>query len=355
MYYKYTAIAQHCQVFSTIRIGKNAMPFHLIKGTFHVTNYSPDGDTIRFQPDNEANIARLSGVSAKFNARRHVSLRLEGIDTLETHFSGLKQPPPLADDATDFLLDMVGITNVVWSHERRNIASADDGVRGHIMARSTDKFGRIIAFAFAGNVGEEDGAEVFLDQNRLSESVNSKLASEGFAYPTFYWGLFADLRDALTETVAAARDAGKGVYAVDQTISGVEIASLKTITDEAVILPKLFRRLSAYIKETGGVAGFKVAMEASEEPVLDLRENNFTHFDTFIVEEDSVIRLTRRPEEFVFDPMPERIGSDFPALLATAANVKEASSTKAMAVGPAESMGGDNAYKFHQRVEKLLS
>lgn len=28
------------------------MPFFLIKGTFHVVGYQPDGDSIRFQADN---------------------------------------------------------------------------------------------------------------------------------------------------------------------------------------------------------------------------------------------------------------------------------------------------------------
>ena len=31
------------------------MPFFIIKGTFHVLGYSPDGDSIRFQADDDAN------------------------------------------------------------------------------------------------------------------------------------------------------------------------------------------------------------------------------------------------------------------------------------------------------------
>jgi hypothetical protein len=34
------------------------MPFLVIKGTFHVAGYSADGDSIRFQADNEANWAK---------------------------------------------------------------------------------------------------------------------------------------------------------------------------------------------------------------------------------------------------------------------------------------------------------
>jgi len=53
------------------------MPFTIIKSTFHVLGYSPDGDSIRFRADNEANWATLSGRPPRLNARRHAQLRLE--------------------------------------------------------------------------------------------------------------------------------------------------------------------------------------------------------------------------------------------------------------------------------------
>src|SRR4051812_14468705 len=63
------------------------MPFSLIKGTFHVAGYSPDGDSIRFQADDKSLWAKLSGPPAKLNAREHTQLRFEAIDTLETHYA----------------------------------------------------------------------------------------------------------------------------------------------------------------------------------------------------------------------------------------------------------------------------
>jgi hypothetical protein len=47
-------------------------------------------------------------------------------------------------------------------------------------------------------------------------------------------------------------------------------------------------------------------MEANREPVLDLTTSNFTHFDTFIEQDGHVVKLTRLPEQIVFDPMPTR-------------------------------------------------
>lgn len=329
------------------------MPFHLIKGAFHVKDYAPDGDTIRFDPDDETMLSRLDGPLAEFNGRRHIPLRLESIDTLETHFYGLKQPPPLADDATDFLLEAVGIRNVVWSNERRSVKSADDGVRGHIMARSTDKYRRVIAFVFPGEADDEDGAEIFLDADRLSESANFRLAGSGMAYPTYYWGLFADLRDAVTVAANAARGAGRGIYAVDKTNEGFDVSSLSTVTDDIVMMPKLFRRLATYIEETGGVDGFKDALEASAEPVLDLRDNNFTHFDTFVEQDGSALRLTRRAEELVFDPMPQRIETDFNALLTAAANTEVETQVAEQARSGGVSPASEESRAFSRRVAKL--
>jgi hypothetical protein len=66
--------------------GGVTMPFTLIKGTFHVVGYQPDGDSIRFQADQRENWGLLKGSAVKLNARGHAQLRLEAIDTLETHY-----------------------------------------------------------------------------------------------------------------------------------------------------------------------------------------------------------------------------------------------------------------------------
>ena len=75
------------------------MPFHLIKGTFHVVGYSPDGDSIRFKADDRTNWNMLSGPPVELNARDHAQLRIEAIDTLETHYQGHRQPLKLAKKA----------------------------------------------------------------------------------------------------------------------------------------------------------------------------------------------------------------------------------------------------------------
>ena len=141
------------------------------------------------------------------------------------------------------------------------------------------------------------------------------------AYVTFYWGLFSDLRAVLAKAAEEARGSNLGVYGVDQTNTGFTAETLKDITDDIVVLPKIFRRLSTYIKETGMVRGFKAALEANREPVLDLRSQNITHFDTFVDESATgEIKLTRMPGELVFDPMPQRLATDFKAMLTAGMN-----------------------------------
>lgn len=297
------------------------MPFTLIKGSFHVVNYSPDGDSIRFRPESRALVEGLAGGDrARFNARGHVQLRLEGIDTLETHFSppgggspSLHQPVELARAATDALMDYLNIREVVWDGAHRNVLSAIDGTPGYILSRSVERNGRPVAFVFAGAADQEDGAPVFLNAEELAASYNFQSVDAGLAYVTFYKGLFSDLREALSARSGAARTAGRGVHARDATHSGFDAVSLGVITDEVPILPKLFRRLSDYMVNTGSAVGFKDALSAAHEPVLDLETNNFTHFDTFVHQEpgSALIRLTRLPEQLVFDETIPQPGPAF--------------------------------------------
>jgi hypothetical protein len=92
------------------------------------------------------------------------------------------------------------------------------------------------------------------DAERMSQSLNHRALEEGFAYPTYYKGLFHDLREALTETVGRSREAQRGVWAEDRTNAGFEVEGLDSITDEQVILPKLFRHLAEYLEAGGSVA-----------------------------------------------------------------------------------------------------
>src|SRR5688500_3517212 len=108
------------------------MPFTLIKGAFRITGLSPDGDSIRFVADAPALIHALPGPFDP-NPKDNAQLRLEGIDTLETHYAGRAQPDKWAYAAVNRLLAFVGITDVVWDLHHKNVVSANDMTRGWIL------------------------------------------------------------------------------------------------------------------------------------------------------------------------------------------------------------------------------
>src|SRR5690349_1051786 len=151
------------------------MPFTVIKGTFHVVGYSPDGDSIRFQADNAANWLKLGCPLVGLNSRDHAQLRLEGIDTLETHYQNFAQPPKFPKDAMDKLLSLLGITNSDWDIMAKDpvIKSANDNTPGYILVRQADKYNRPISFVFAGETDLKDGNQkVDLKPDLLKQSVN---------------------------------------------------------------------------------------------------------------------------------------------------------------------------------------
>lgn len=300
------------------------MPFTLIKGTYHVVNYSPDGDSIRFKPANPVLLQTLTGARPKVNARGHVQLRIEAIDALETHYappSGggvLHQPLALAHAARVVLLTYVNITGVVWDVKQSTVVAANDGTPGYILARSVEKNGRPVAFVFAGDAPEADGVAVHLDVTRMQTSFNYLALTQGLVYPTYYTGLFFDLRNAMTAAVVKARQQKLGIHRDDRTTKGVTINSLATVTDDFPILPKLFRRIAEYVVNVGSIKGFKENLAKAKEPVYDLRQQNFTHFDTFVEQKGNRIRLTRRPEELIFDEQPTQVVPAFSRLISRA-------------------------------------
>src|SRR5262245_45224889 len=193
------------------------MPFHVIQGTFHVKGYSPDGDSIRFKADHEDNWDLLNGPPAKLNARGHAQLRLEAIDTLETHFQNVHQPLNLAKQAMDHLIAQVGITGVQFNSQGTIVTQANDGTTGYIISRDVEKDRRPVAFACAGVPSEADGASIFLNMARVEQSANAEMLRSGLAYPTYYKGLFPYLRNALTALATSARQGQKSLWLHDKT------------------------------------------------------------------------------------------------------------------------------------------
>ena len=286
------------------------MPMTLIKGTFQLVGASPDGDSVRFYPD-DPEATKKAGLKVRLNSRGGMQLRLDAIDALETHYRPphgalLHQPAELAAAASDRLLAVLGFTKVVRADNGTVTSATPEKVGGHILTRFADKYGRAVAFAFPGQrPGRSlDGSQVHLDVKALKNSANFQLTSEGLVYPTFYSLLYPDLRQALADAAVAARGSGSGVWADDVTTSGFKLSSRKQLSDELVLLPKLFRRLADYLTldETGGVSlsGFKAYLDTRDDRLFTVPDGHATEFETLVEVRRQTAKLTVEPERIVF-------------------------------------------------------
>jgi hypothetical protein len=135
----------------------------------------------------------------------------------------------------------------------------------------------------------------------IHKSLNYQSLAAGLAYPTYYKGLFLDLRTALTEANNRARQANLEIWPEDRTNDGFAVVGLESISEEHVIFPKLFRRLAEYLEVGGSVDGFKEFLELKAEGVTIISTAHFTHFDTVIRVDGNVVRMTELPENLVFE------------------------------------------------------
>ena len=102
--------------------------YTLIKGKYWIhypdrprQGPQPDGDTVRFQPDNPELVRALpwfSGTGPDFNTRGNIAVRYEGIDALETHFGDAHQELQFAKAARAENLRLLGFTNVSYFSDR---------------------------------------------------------------------------------------------------------------------------------------------------------------------------------------------------------------------------------------------
>ncbi|HEX2434191.1 MAG TPA: hypothetical protein VHI55_09625 [Gaiellaceae bacterium] len=296
------------------------MPFVLIQGTFHLANrtstgvetgFEPDGDSIHFKPSKPTLLDRLEPVGSPYRLTNigSTQLRFEGIDALELHFrpdngSESHQPRPLADESRDYLTGRYRLNPVPYVQPRGIRVDPPlqrDAAPGYILSRSLDAHGRPVAFAFVGDPPAPDGSEVRLEVPLLRRSLNYRSVANGHAYPLFYDTLFADLRGALTTAADNARSSGKHLWALDRSQDGLAVDEQTDLEHDGVIFPKLFRRLTEFLTEPQSALGnFLGWLAKTEEQVLDLVENNFTHFDNLVEVSGGSVRLKRRPEQIVF-------------------------------------------------------
>lgn len=234
------------------------MPYQLVKGEFHLfynnerhVGSRPDGDSMWFKPDNPAELANIGGRNVEYNKGGMVQLRFEGIDALELHYKGKHQHLELSKASRDFTLkDGAGFDEIEYAPETfTSVRTADPHpIRGYILTRNVDPYGRPVSFVFAGDTEKQSGKEHRLEIPWMNESINAGLARTGNAYPAFYRDLPWDLRGRLAElSVGAQEPPAQNTWTKDESEKGFKAATLDDL-EKLAIWPKLFRRLVTFFK-----------------------------------------------------------------------------------------------------------
>jgi len=298
------------------------MTYKLIKGEFHIhyplnprSGPEPDGDTIKFLPDNRQLIESLPRPNRppKFTQTGITTIRFEGIDALETHFSvegdEFHQNMPLALAARDRLLAQMGFGMITYFQDLQfKVRSVQNHpIRGYILSNGLDTFGRTIAFVFTGDHPEQDGSQIFVTPQMLVGSLNYHLLDQGHAYPAFYLTLPAELRDSLQIIVTDRRSAQTGLWA-SATATTTQSATINGPLDlEALVIwPKLFRRIAAFFQD-GFTDLAQLDAWLREDPRdrddrLLLPNHELGNMHDLIDVNQNTVRLAHLPENVVIVP-----------------------------------------------------
>ncbi len=317
-----------------------------LSGRFTLLDSAPDGDSIHFIPDQPQALQSLgaagrtadtvsqqtfaitqvqslgaaggtagrrpgqqkAGGALRWSPRGAISLRLEGIDALETHYLGngglgvLRQPPPWPERAAQALVTFLGFEQVVRGPDERVVSTVPAATRGAIQLERVDRYGRAVAYAFRGNIqGAGFGS---LTPAVLASSANGHLLQQGLAYPVLYQDMAHTTLRWLYDHTRKARAAGRGLWPQDLTHSGFTVHSVQDLAQRAVIWPKLYRRL---VDQMGAaphnpLESLADALEARVGLVLLWREGvNVCFADLLEIDPHArSVRLLVPPEEIAF-------------------------------------------------------
>lgn len=231
--------------------------FRAIRGNFVLQGFRPDGDSLHFIADDPNRFRGLYREHASHATDGGFQLRLEGIDTPETHYGAARQPQ--GDEARDHLLELLGATGVEIKDQL--ITRCEQAkIPGYILTSSFDPHGRPISYALIERDAEglADGQELKVEVELLSRTLNARMVRDGFAYPLLYTSTPAHHRDYFRALAQKAQADKSGIWPADHT------AEFRlTCPDDihhpagALIFPKFFRRSIDFLRhlQTGQYRG----------------------------------------------------------------------------------------------------
>ncbi len=264
-----------------------------------MSGYSPDGDSIRFQADNQEHWDFFEWKKEKNKNRKKKQLRFEAIDALETHYEESHQPRSFGVVALEVLLEMLDIDEVVYNIAISKITSASDGTTGFIASPALDMYDRPISLVFSEDMNLEDGQELSTSDLPLDSSIKLRLLKLGLVYPTFYSSMEQELIKIFSKITKKARNDKIGVWALDKT-HDFTLWNKDTIQNDIVILHKIFRRLTSFfIKESSYDELFNYLKKSRDKVLIGSTGEKKKLYE--IMEIDGrKIKLLENPEDLIF-------------------------------------------------------
>jgi endonuclease YncB( thermonuclease family) len=237
--------------------GSTAGKFIAIHGHLVVVGKSPDGDSMRFVPDQPELLKRLAHSGRlRPSADGSVQLRFEAIDAPETHYEARAQS--LGDAARTRLLSLAGFRDVVFNSNQIVKSANPASVPAVIAAKMVEANGRPVAYVWAGDhlPAAQDGEVMALPAPTLASSLGAQMLEAGLAYLTLYTSTPAPHRRLFREVAQRATRDHLGVWTTDATASFDLVDQSSVGVGGQLILPKLFRRCTDYLRaRTQGFTG----------------------------------------------------------------------------------------------------
>ena len=203
------------------------------------------------------------------------------------------------------LLHELGIDQVVYNLRFTTIVSAHDAQPGFLACQSTDVYDRPISLVFDAAAELQDGAVVSLTDLPMRNCVNLRMLERGLVYPTFYSSMEPDLVDLFTQATCEARQRLAGLWALDRS-ADFWLQHPATLSEDVVILPKLFRRLTTFFEACSDYRQLTAYRKSKRDRVL-IRQTGAKSDLASLTDVDPSgrrLRLTQPPEALIFDPKP---------------------------------------------------
>lgn len=270
----------------------SAGTFLTVHGKLTIVGREPDGDSIRFVPNDLRTLLHVPNASRlKPASDGSLQLRIDGIDAPETHFLGQAQPQGVSARTT-FLSD-VGFRNVVFSTTGSVTASTPSQIPATIFVSLLDPYGRPVSYLIAGEeISQPEGTMGMLDDHTLDRTINTKMLTSGAAYVTVYSSTPPTQRAYLFAKAKLAKEKRLGVWGADKT-NQFELVSHDSIGPDSqnLILPKLFRRATSYLDASvgGTVADFPTWLKSTITDKYHSQDDYVIRVDGSVVRLDTLI------------------------------------------------------------------